>query len=274
MCSHEGPSAPARAARRHKWLRRLWPAAVLAVVLVAILALGLDDYLSFEALRDNREALIAWVERAGWVAVFAFAGIYALAVAVSLPAGALLTLTAGFLFGPVLGTISVVCGATAGATAIFLAARTAFGRVLRAGAGKSIDRVASGFEEDAFSYLLTLRLIPIFPFWLVNVAPAFTRISVRSYVIATALGIVPATIVYVLIGNGLGAVLEAGESPDLDILFDPAILLPITGLALLSLLPVVYRRSRRRRGSTGEPPPSRPATSASVGASVRRTGER
>lgn len=274
MCSHEGPSTPSCAGTPQRRLWRLWPAVVLAVVLTAILALGLDDYLSFEMLRDNRGAFIAWVDRTGWVAVVAFAGIYALAVAVSLPAGALLTLTAGFLFGPVLGTISVVCGATAGATAIFLAARTAFGRMLRARAGKSIDRVASGFEEDAFSYLLTLRLIPIFPFWLVNVAPAFTRISVRSYVIATALGIVPATIVYVLIGNGLGAVLESGERPDLDILSDPAVLLPVTGLAVLSLLPVVYRRFRRRRDTTEEQQPSRAASSGSTSASARGTAER
>ncbi len=274
MWSHEDSGAPESAGAPQKRQLRVWPAVVLVGVLVAIVALGLDDYLSFETLRDNREALIAWVERVGWAAVVAFIGIYALTVAVSLPAGALLTLTAGFLFGPVLGTIAVVCGATAGATAIFLAARTAFGRMLRTRAGQSIDRVASGFEEDAFSYLLTLRLIPIFPFWLVNIAPAFTRISVRSYVVATGLGIIPATIVYALIGNGLGAVLDAGESPKLDVLFDPAVLLPITGLAVLSLLPVVYRRFRRRRNATGEQQPFQAAPSGTSSASVRGTAER
>lgn len=235
--------------RGYRWL----PIGVLAAGLALFFLLGLDDYVSFETLRQNRAALLAWVDQAGIVAVLVFALIYALTIAFSLPVGALLTIVGGFLFGPVTGTLAAVAGATVGAAAVFVAARTAFGDVLRSKARSAVERMARGFEDDAFSYLLTLRLIPVFPFWLVNIAPAFTRIRLRTYVFATAIGIVPGTLVYVLVGNGLGAVFAAGESPDLGIVFEPEILVPILGLAALSLLPVAYKRWRRS-GLPGELP--------------------
>lgn len=244
--------------RGYRWL----PIGVLAAGLVLFFVMDLDDYVSFETLRQNRAALLAWVEQAGMAAVLLFSLLYALTIAFSLPVGALMTIVGGFLFGPVTGTLAAVAGATVGATAVFVAARTAFGSVLRSRAGNAVERMARGFEDDAFSYLLTLRLIPIFPFWLVNIAPAFTRIRLRTYVFATAIGIVPGTLVYILVGSGLGAVFAAGESPDLGIVFEPAILLPILGLAALSLLPVVYKRWRRS-GLPGEMPSAHSSCSGS-----------
>jgi uncharacterized membrane protein YdjX (TVP38/TMEM64 family) len=141
----------------------------------------------------------------------------------------------------------VVVGATVGATIVFLIARTALGDALRARAGPRVRRMEEGFRSDALSYLLVLRLIPIFPFWLVNIVPAFLGVALRTYVLGTFIGIIPGSFVYASVGNGLGAVFEAGGTPDLGIVFQPAILLPIVGLAVLALLPVGYRRYKARR---------------------------
>ena len=169
----------------------------------------------------------------------------------------MLTITGGFLFGVWLGGLLTLFGATAGAVAVFLAARTAFGGVLRRKAGPAIQRMEAGFRDNALSYLLILRLIPIFPFWLVNIVPAFLGIPLSVYLIGTFFGIIPGVLVYASVGNGLGELLEAGRKPELDIIFQPAILLPLLGLALLALLPVLYKRYRdRARGSSGRNGPA------------------
>ena len=152
---------------------------------------------------------------------------------------------AGFRFGAVSGTIYGIGGATVGATGLFLAARTALGEPLRARAGPSLHRLEQGFRKNALSYLLFLRLIPLFPFWLVNLVPAFLGVPLRTYVIGTAIGIIPGCFVYASVGNGLGAVFDAGETPDLGIIFKPDILIPIVGLAILALLPIAYKRFKR-----------------------------
>lgn len=211
---------------------------------------GLGDHVTPSALEARRAQLLGVVEAYGLLAGLGFVAVYALAIAVSLPVGALLTLLGGFLFGPWAATAYAVTGATLGATAIFLAARTALGSAWRARVGGSLERMREGFRRDAFSYLLVLRLIPLFPFWLVNLVPAFLGVPLRSYVAATAIGIIPGTFVYALAGNGLGAVVEAGEAADLGLLLRPAVLLPLLGLALLALLPVAYRRWKARK--TGE----------------------
>ena len=128
--------------------------------------------------------------------------------------------------------------------AVFLAARTAFGDLLRQKAGNRLKKLEAGFRENALSYMFVLRLVPLFPFWLVNLAPALFGVKLRTYIIATFFGIMPGGLVYAGVGNGLGAVLDAGKTPDLGIIFEPAILLPILGLAALSLIPVIYRRLR------------------------------
>jgi uncharacterized membrane protein YdjX (TVP38/TMEM64 family) len=147
----------------------------------------------------------------------------------------------------VLGAIVAVIGATAGATVVFLIAKTALGDTLRAKAGPRIRRMEEGFREDALNYLLFLRLIPLFPFWLVNIVPAFLGVRLGVYLVGTFLGIIPGGIVYASVGNGLGAVFDAGGTPDLGIIFRPEILLPIMGLALLALLPVGYRKYKARQ---------------------------
>ena len=228
-------------------IKRIAPLAVLLAAIVAFFALGLHRYLSFETLREHREQLLAFVDQNAFLAPLIFIGIYAAVVALSVPGGAVLTISGGFLFGVLAGGFYVVVAATIGATIVFLIAKTALGDALRAKAGPRIRRMEEGFREDAFSYLLVLRLIPIFPFWLVNIVPAFLGVSVGTYVLGTFLGIIPGSFVYASVGNGLGAVFDAGETPDLGIIFKPAIIIPIIGLAVLALLPIAYRKFKARK---------------------------
>lgn len=211
------------------------------MLLVAWLA-DLPSLLSFDMVRENYDLMSLWVADHLFLASLAYIAVYAVVTALSVPGAAVLTVTAGLLFGVVIGTVIVATGATLGALSIFLLARTAFGDFLKARVGNWLDRLAAGFQKDAFSYMLSLRLVPVFPFWLVNLAPAFLGCPLKTYAITTVLGILPATIVFVSIGNGLGAAFAAGENPDLGMVFDPVFLLPLLGLAALSLLPVVWQK--------------------------------
>ena len=223
-------------------IKRFLPLAILLLAIAGVLASGLADYLSFEQLQQNRAQLLDFVDRHPLLAPLLFMAIYAAVIALSIPGGAVLTVAGGFLFGVGLATLYVVVAATVGASLVFLAARTALGDSLRAKAGPWMRRMEDGFRENALNYLLFLRLIPMFPFWLVNLVPAFLGVPFSTYVIATFLGIIPGTLVYASVGNGLGAVFDAGQSPDLGIIFEPAIILPIVGLAVLAVLPVAYRK--------------------------------
>ena len=243
MAEHEG--------HRRGGLGRFLPLLVIAAALAGFFLLGLDDYISFTALKQNREALIAFVADHAIVAGLGFIVLYAVATAVSLPGGAVLTLTGGFLFGTLAGSFYVIIGATLGATGLFLAARSAVGDVLRRRAGPAVRRMEQGFRDNAMCYLLFLRLIPLFPFWLVNLVPAVLGVNLRIYVIGTFFGIMPGSIVYASVGNGLGAVFDQDSVPDLGIIFRPEILLPILGLAVLSLVPVLYKRFKGRNGNEG-----------------------
>lgn len=226
-------------------LKRILPLAILAGLIVAAFAFDLPGYLSLDGLSAHYHQLQAWEHDHPYSAPLVFGAIYALAVALSLPGGAILTIIGGFLFGVVLGTTIVVVSATIGATAVFLIAKTSFGDALRERAGNWIKSMEEGLNDDAFSYMLVLRLVPLFPFWLVNIAPAFLGVKLRTYVLSTFVGIIPGSAVYTSVGNGVGAILDAGGSPDLSVIFSPAILGPLIGLALLALIPVWWKRRRR-----------------------------
>jgi uncharacterized membrane protein YdjX (TVP38/TMEM64 family) len=228
-------------------LRRFLPLAIMLLAIVAAFALGLDDYLSLDQLERHRARLLDVVERHPLSAPLAYMLIYATAVALSIPGGAILTMAGGFLFGVVAGTCYVVIAATVGATIVFLIARTALGDALRRRAGPGMRRMEAGFRENALNYLLFLRLIPVFPFWLVNLVPAFLGVPLTTYVAATLVGIIPGSLVFASVGNGLGAVFASGGTPDLGIIFDPEIILPIVGLAVLAIVPVAYKKIRARQ---------------------------
>ncbi len=223
-------------------LKRLLPLIVLAGGFVAFFWLGLDKYLSFQALKDNRELMLQWRDENYLMAALVFTGVYAVFTSFSVPVGLWMTLAGGFMFGTVAGGFLSLLGASAGATAIFLAARYAFADMLKAKAGAYIAKMEDGFKENQLSYMLILRLVPLFPFWLVNLVPAFLNVTTRIYIFGTLFGMIPGALVYASVGNGLGTVFESGVEPNLGIIFSPEILIPIIGLALLALIPVVYKK--------------------------------
>jgi uncharacterized membrane protein YdjX (TVP38/TMEM64 family) len=230
-----------RASRSTKLLRFL-PLVVLIAGLGLALALGLPDYLDCTTLRDNRAWLVSWVDAHRLFAALAFMAIYALAVALSVPGSAALTVTGGFLFGAPLATGLVVVAATVGAAALFLAARTALGDLLRARAGPWFARLERGFAENALSYLLFLRLVPLFPFFVVNLVPAFLGVTLRTYVIGTFVGIIPGAFVFAGIGAGLGGILDRGQQCTFGNALTPTVLVALIGLAVLALVPVIYKK--------------------------------
>ena len=233
-------------------VRRMAPLAVLAAGLALFLALDLQRYVSLTALQQNHDALVIYVQNHAALASALFVTAYAAAVAFSIPGAALLTISGGLMFGVVWGSVLVVLGATAGAVCIFLAARTALAEPLRRRAGSWLTRLEGGFRRNAFSYLLTLRLVPVVPFWLINIVPGLLGVPLRTYALTTFLGIIPGTVVYVSLGNGAGATLAAGGDLNLGIIFTPEVLLPLLGLATLSLVPVALRRFRGGRDPLAE----------------------
>jgi len=233
----KGPSKPS-------W-KRLVPLIAIISVTVLFFIFGLHHHLSFESLRDHREILIAWYDANKVFAVLCFSVFYAVVVAFSVPGATWMTLAGGFLFGTVVATVVVVVSATVGALGIFLIARYALADYFRDKAGNIGARMEAGFKENALSYLLFLRMVPLFPFWLVNLVPAFLNVPARTFLIGTFIGIIPGSAVFCSVGNGLGAVFEAGnEIVPKDIILKPEVLLPIVALAILSLVPILYKKMK------------------------------
>lgn len=229
--------------------RRLAPAAILLTGLALFLLFGLERYFSFEMLSRHHAMLSAWVAANTLLAAILFVVAYALAVAFSLPIAIIITPVGGFLFGIWLGAILSVIGATVGSVAVFLAARSALHDLFHARAGAALARLEAGFRRDSFSYLLFLRLVPVFPFWLVNIVPALLGMRLWPYTLATLIGIIPAAFVYAGLGAGFGTLIERGETPDLGLIFQWHILLPLLGLAILALVPVLYTHLRGGKAS-------------------------
>ncbi|WP_425037400.1 TVP38/TMEM64 family protein [Primorskyibacter sp. S187A] len=224
---------------------------LLAIGLVAVIgAFTLKDYLSFETLRDNREVLIAFRDANFVMTAGLFVLAYALIVAFSLPGATIATLTGGFLFATFPGALFNIVGATIGATAIFLAARYGLGAKLSAkmdNSGGAVKKIKTGLEDNQWSALFVMRLVPAVPFFVANLIPAFLDVPLHRYVISTFLGILPGAVVFTSVGAGLGEVFAAGETPDLSIIFEPHIIGPILGLAALSLLPVALKALRGKK---------------------------
>lgn len=243
-------------------LRRLLPLAAIAAVMVLVFASGLHGHLSLETLVRHRMAIDGFISAHGAAALAAYTGIYIVAVALSLPGAVVLTVAGGALFGAAAGGCAAVVGATVGATVIFLVARSAIGEALVRGAGPRVTKVTQGFCAHAFSYLLFLRLVPAFPFWLVNLAPALAGVRLPVFVAATAIGIVPGTFAFAFLGAGLDSViavqraayrncLAAGRADcaldfDLKMLLTPQLLGAFVVLGLVALIPVVVKWRRTR----------------------------
>jgi uncharacterized membrane protein YdjX (TVP38/TMEM64 family) len=218
--------------------------AVFAFALIAFFALGGQKYLSLDTIKANRDGLLAFT-RDHRIAMLAIAFlVYAAAVALSLPGALLLSLTCGFLFGRWLGTAVIVAAATLGATIVFLAARYLIADWARSKLGAVGKKINDGFSANAFNYMLFLRLVPAFPFFLVNLAPAFTNIRLSTYVAATAIGIVPGSFVFANLGETLGTI------DSLSGLVSKETLIAFALLGVLALVPVAIRKLKSRGART------------------------
>jgi uncharacterized membrane protein YdjX (TVP38/TMEM64 family) len=222
------------------------PIAILLIIAGLLFYFGLFHYLTFDSLKTHRQLLLNWTAQHYIQAVLLYSLIYIITVACSIPGATILTLAGGFLFGWLLGSLYVVVSATLGAVLLFLAVKLAFREWMLKRTSRWIKRMEKGFQQNAFSYLLFLRFIPLFPFWLVNIIPALLGVRLRTFFVATFLGIIPGSMVYVSVGNGLGKIFDQNKTPDFSIIFSPAIFLPLIGLAVLSLLPVGYRIYKRK----------------------------
>lgn len=230
------------------WLRRLPILVILAAALVG--AVALRDELSFDTLARHREELLAFRDAHYLWAVLAFLAAYVAIVALSLPGGTVATLAGGFLFGLFPGVLYNVLGAGTGAVLVFLAARSGFGDALARKldtAGGKAARLQSALRENEWSVLFLMRLVPLVPFFIANLIPAFVGTSLHRFAVSTYLGIIPGALVFTSVGSGLGEVFARGEAPDLGIIFTPPVLLPLLGLAALAALPMLLRAVKGAR---------------------------
>jgi uncharacterized membrane protein YdjX (TVP38/TMEM64 family) len=266
MNINTGPSSSRIApARRLFSLRRLAPLIAISVVSIVLIAAGWHRELSLEMLARHHYALREFIAAHRALAVATYVALYIAVVTLSLPVGAYLTVIGGILFGALLGGAAAVVGASVGAILIFLIARSAFGEHLARRAGPTAEKIAAGFRRDAFSYLLFLRLVPVFPFWLVNLVSAASGLRLAPFAAATVLGILPATFAFALVGSGLEKVIEAQEvaqracsaaaRPDCPLMYPtpdvltPQVLAALAALGVLALVPVLVKRLRGRHAA-------------------------
>lgn len=264
MSEHASANGAPESAKPSSPIRRWAPLGVLLAALVTAYATGLHEYLSLTTIAENRDGLIGFVESNYILAIVGFAVVYSASVALSLPGASLLTILGGFLFGWLIGGAVTVLAATAGAVIIFIVAQTSLGDALADKAGPWMSKFRSGFREDAFSYMLFLRLVPVFPFWLVNIAPAVAGVPLGVYAITTLVGIIPGTFAFSVLGSGLDSIIEAQKkaheaciaekgaehcsfSLDTGALITPELLAAFAALGAVALIPVIIKKVRARK---------------------------
>lgn len=225
---------------------------LITIIVVAVLgAYFLRDYLTFDTLKENRKALLAFRDANYALTVLAFIAAYILIVAFSLPGATIATLTGGFLFSTFPGALFNILAATIGATAIFMAARLGGGEKLATKMDSSegaVKKIKSAIDDNQWEALLLIRLVPAVPFFMANLIPALVGVSLFRFVVSTFFGIIPGAVVYTSVGAGLGEVFARGETPNLGIIFEPEILLPILGLSALAALPIILKAVRGKKG--------------------------
>lgn len=229
-----------------KHLKQWLPLIIIIGLLILVISMGWYRYLSFPSLQQHRKLIAQCVDQHYGLCVLGFMLIYIIATAASIPGAVFLTLAGGFIFGPWLGTVYVIISATLGACCVFLAVRTALGEWLAQKVSGWVAKLEKGFQQNAFSYLLSLRLVPLFPFWVINIVAALLNVELKQFFLATLIGIIPGSFVYNLVGNGLGELFAKGQTPNLMIIFKPSIFIPLLLLAALSLLPTMYKKFKKK----------------------------
>ncbi len=223
-------------------IKRWLPFAAIIVLIGMAWAFGLTEKINLETIKEHKAYFQEQASEHPVVSVLAFIAAYTASVALSLPIASVLTLLGGFLFGPWVGTAVIVVSATAGASILFLVARSALGATLREKAGPLYAKVAANMERNAAGYMLFMRLVPVFPFFLVNIVPALFNVGLGVYMATTFLGIIPGTFVYANLGQQLGTI---GSLKDL---VSVQTLLAFTLLGLIALIPIAYKKFRTRTG--------------------------
>ncbi|MBT3394512.1 MAG: TVP38/TMEM64 family protein [Waddliaceae bacterium] len=229
-----------------KSFKRFIPIAIIIAVTIAAYFFGVGEYISIENFKRHRVFLLKLVDAHAIMAPLLYIALYTLSTALSIPGGALLTIFGGFLFGQPYSVIYVVIGATLGAIVIFLSARTALGETLsKKASGPRMTKIKNGIKENAVSYLLFLRLVPLFPFWLVNIAPALLNISLWTFSWTTFVGIIPGTFAFSQAGTGLGSILDSNEPFSVQGFFTTEMKIAIIALAIFALIPIVVKKLRK-----------------------------
>ncbi len=243
--------------------RRLAGPLVLLVLLGLGYAAGLQHYFTLASIAEHRAELAQYTSSHLLVSLLVFVTVYTIAVAVSFPGASILTILAGLLFGWYVGGMAAIIAATIGATIVFQIAKSSFGDVLAKKAGPFLNKISAGFADDAFNYLLFLRLVPAFPFWLVNIAPALANVKLRTYVITTFLGIIPGTFAFAFVGAGLDSIITAQQAAhaqcvaekgvtecpfelSVSSLITPQLLLAFAALGCVALIPVALKKWKAR----------------------------
>lgn len=233
---------------KRSWIKRFLPLCILLAAMLVLYLSGVTDMLDYETLKLHRMQLMKLVEDHFFLMSLAFIFSYILFTALSVPGAVILSILGGFLFPMPLSAIYVVLGATFGATILFLIAKTALGEFLRNKAGKFMKKMEEGFKKNAWSYLLFLRFIPLFPFWIVNLAPAFFGVRLFTYFWTTFIGVIPGAYVFTQAGSGLGAILDKEGEFSLEGIFNVQIQIALIVLALFSLIPIFVKHFVLNRG--------------------------
>ncbi|MEE2694231.1 MAG: TVP38/TMEM64 family protein [Pseudomonadota bacterium] len=218
---------------------------IVGGAILATLMLDLPTFFTMDTLKTHHFTLTGWVEAQKLKAALAYVALYILLVLFLIPGPFFATLVGGFLFGPLQGTLLTVIGATSGAVFVFLITKSAAGNLLRKWAGNRAHNLAAGFQKNALSYMFVLRLIPLFPFSLVTVCAALLEVKLATFFIATSLGMIPAVYFVSLAGASISTLLETNEALTPANIFTPQAIAAIAGLALLSMLPLLYKKVRR-----------------------------
>ncbi len=226
-------------------MKRWLPLILIATLMAIAYASGFADAISFENLRIHRAEIVSFVAERPYQAPLVYIGVYIVTVALSLPGGAMLSIIGGFLFPQPWATLFVLVGATTGAVCIFLAAQTALGDFMRKRAGGILKKMEKGLHENMVSYLLFIRMVPAFPFFLVNLAPALFGVPLRTYIWTTFIGIIPGAFVFTQAGTGIGSILDDGKELSMSTIFTTDVKIALCALALFSLLPVVVKKFRK-----------------------------
>lgn len=221
----------------------------IPIITIVILAIGgylwgVQKYLTVSLLKEHQASLEIFIDQHKVLSVLIYSGIYIAITGVSIPGAVFLTIAGGFLFGQLIGTIVVVISATLGATIIFLSAKLALGETLQKQAAPWLIRMQRGFNENAVWYLLTVRLIPIFPFVGINLVCALIKIPLQTFFFTTLIGIIPGSFIYVSLGVAMHELINQSDF-SANIILNPKILLALAGLGILTLLPVIYKILKR-----------------------------